>query len=89
LRPRERQLRSVQAEVRAGKAELEASQSRLRAQQAVVADSNPPARQPAHPIAEHPVLRVSVLDKLKRAIEAQLGSNQPKQRTTRHHRQQR
>jgi len=73
----ERQLSVVQAEVRAGKAELEASQSRLRAQQAVVADSNRQLGNLRTQLQSIAVLRVSVLDKLKRAIEAQLGRASP------------
>jgi chemotaxis protein MotB len=69
----ERQLRSVQDEVRAGKAELEASQGRLRVQQAVVADSNRQLGNLRAQLQSIAVLRVSVLEKLKTAIEAQLG----------------
>jgi chemotaxis protein MotB len=73
----ERQLRSVQDEVRAGKAELEASQGRLRVQQAVVADSNRQLGNLRAQLQSIAVLRVSVLDKLKRAIETQLGRTSP------------
>ena len=73
----ERQLRSVQAEVQAGRAELEASQRRLREQQVVVADSNRQLGNLRTQLQSIAVLRVSVLDKLKRAIETQLGRPSP------------
>jgi len=69
----ERQLRSVQAEVQAGRAELEISQRRLREQQAVVTDSNRQLVTLRAQLQSIAVLRVSVLEKLKSAIEAQLG----------------
>jgi chemotaxis protein MotB len=69
----ERQLKSVQAEVLAGRAELAASQRRLLDQQAVVADSNRQLGNLRAQLQSIAVLRVSVLDKLKTAIEAQLG----------------
>jgi chemotaxis protein MotB len=70
----ERQLESVQAEVQAGRAELAASQRRLLDQQAMVADSNRQLGNLRTQLQSIAVLRVSVLDKLKSAIEAQLGS---------------
>ena len=69
----ERQLKSVQAEVQAGRAELAASRRRLLDQQAVVADSNRQLGNLRSQLQSIAVLRVSVLDKLKSAIEAQLG----------------
>jgi len=69
----EHQLKSVQAEVQAGRAELAASQRRLLDQQAVVADSNRQLGNLRSQLQSIAVLRVSVLDKLKSAIEAQLG----------------
>ena len=69
----ERQLRSVQAEVQAGRAELAASQRRLQDQQVVVADSNRQLGNLRAQLQSIAVLRVSVLEKLKTAIEAQLG----------------
>jgi chemotaxis protein MotB len=69
----ERQLRLVQAEVQAGRAELDASQRKLREQQVVVADSNRQLGNLRAQLQSIAVLRVSVLEKLKRAIETQLG----------------
>jgi chemotaxis protein MotB len=69
----ELQLRSVRLEVQAGRAELETSQRRLRDQQAVVADGNRQLGNLRAQLQSIAVLRVSVLDKLKSAIEAQLG----------------
>jgi len=69
----ERQLRSVQAEVLAGRAELAASQGMLRNQQALVADSNQQLSTLRTQLQGIAVLRVSVLNKLKTAIEAELG----------------
>jgi chemotaxis protein MotB len=69
----ERQLKTVQAEVQAGRAELAVSQRRLQDQQAVVADSNRQLGNLRAQLQSIAVLRVSVLDKLKTAIEAQLG----------------
>jgi chemotaxis protein MotB len=69
----ERQLKSVQAEVQAGRVELAASQRRLLDQQVVVADSNRQLGNLRSQLQSIAVLRVSVLDKLKSAIEAQLG----------------
>jgi chemotaxis protein MotB len=73
----ERELRSVQAEVLAGKAELAASQSKLREQQIVVADSNRQLGNLRTQLQSIAVLRLSVLEKLKSAIETQLGRTSP------------
>ena len=73
----ERELRSVQAEVLAGKAELAASQSKLREQQMVVADSNRQLGTLRTQLQSIAVLRLSVLEKLKSAIETQLGRTSP------------
>ena len=73
----ERELRSVQAEVLAGKAELAASQSNLREQQMVVADSNRQLGTLRTQLQSIAVLRLSVLEKLKTAIETQLGRTSP------------
>jgi chemotaxis protein MotB len=67
----------VQAEVQAGRAELDLSQARLRAQQAVVADSNRQLGTLRAQLQSIAVLRISVLDKLKTAIETQLGRSSP------------
>jgi Outer membrane protein and related peptidoglycan-associated (lipo)proteins len=69
----ELQLRTVQAEVQAGRAELEISQRRLREQQVVVADSNRQLGTLRAQLQSIAVLRISVLEKLKSAIETQLG----------------
>jgi chemotaxis protein MotB len=69
----ERQLKTVQAEVQAGRAELIASQRKLQDQQAVVADSNRQLGNLRSQLQSIAVLRISVLEKLKTAIEAQLG----------------
>jgi chemotaxis protein MotB len=69
----ELQLRSVQAELRAGRAELDISQRRLREQQVVVADSTRQLGTLRAQLQSIAVLRVSVLEKLKTAIETQLG----------------
>lgn len=69
----ELQLRSVQAELQAGRAELDISQRRLREQQLVVADSNRQLGTLRAQLQSIAVLRVSVLEKLKTAIETQLG----------------
>ena len=73
----ELRLRAVQAELQAGRAELDASQRKLRDQQAVVADSNRQLGNLRSQLRSIAVLRVSVLDKLKTAIEAQLGRTGP------------
>jgi len=73
----ERQLKSVQAEVLAGRAELDVSQRRLRDQQAVVADGNRQLGNLRAQLQSIAVLRISVLEKLKSAIEAQLGHGSP------------
>jgi chemotaxis protein MotB len=73
----ERELRSVQAEVLAGKAELAASQGKLREQQMVVADSNRQLGTLRTQLQSIAVLRLSVLEKLKSAIETQLGRTSP------------
>jgi chemotaxis protein MotB len=73
----ERQLKSVQAEVQAGRAELAASQRHLLDQQAVVADSHRQLGNLRAQLQSIAVLRVSVLEKLKTAIEAQLGRTGP------------
>ena len=73
----ERELRSVQAEVLAGKAELAASQGKLREQQMVVADSNRQLGTLRTQLQSIAVLRLSVREKLKSAIETQLGRTSP------------
>ena len=69
----ESELKALRTEIQARRSELDVSQARLRDQQAVIADSNrqlDTLRQQLQSIA---VLRVSVLNKLKQAIQAELG----------------
>lgn len=73
----EKQLGSLQTELLAGRAELAASQGRLRAQQALVDDSNRQLGTLRTQLQSIAVLRVSVLNKLKTAIEAELGHTGP------------
>lgn len=70
----ERQLRLVQSEVLAGKAQLAASQARLTEQQVLVAESNRQLGNLRAQLQSMAVLRVSVLNKLKSAIETELGA---------------
>ncbi len=72
-----RELEKVRAEVAIGKRELEASRFMLRDQQATIAESNRQLGTLRTQLQNIAVLRVSVLEKLKNAIEAQLGSSHP------------
>jgi chemotaxis protein MotB len=63
----------MQADLQRSAAELAVSQMRLRDQQAVVADSNRQLGVLRSQLQGIAVLRMSVLDKLKRAIEAELS----------------
>ena len=69
----ERQLRMVQADVQAGRAQLAVSEAKLGEQQALVVESNRQLGNLRAQLTNIAVLRVSVLNKLKAAIEAQLG----------------
>jgi len=69
----ELQLRGLRLELAAGRAELAASQARLREQEAIVADSTRQLGNLRSQLSNIAVLRVTVLNKLKAAIEAQLG----------------
>jgi chemotaxis protein MotB len=69
----ERQLRSLRLDLDAGRAQLAASQAQLGEQQALVAESNRQLGNLRAQLTNLAVLRVSVLNKLKAAIEAQLG----------------
>jgi chemotaxis protein MotB len=69
----EQQLGVLRGQIQAGRAELDASRARLRDQQAIVADSSRQLDQMRAQLQNIAVLRVSVLDKLKQAIEAELG----------------
>jgi chemotaxis protein MotB len=71
----ERQLRGVQAEVLAGRTQLMASQAKLAEQQAVIADSDRQLGNLRFQLQSIAVLRVSVLNKLKAAIDAELGAS--------------
>jgi chemotaxis protein MotB len=70
----EQQLQDVRAQLARGRAELEASNAELRAQGAVIADSNRQLDAVKSQLQSIAVLRVSVLNKVKQAIEAELGS---------------
>jgi chemotaxis protein MotB len=70
----EQQLRSLRAQLDTGRAELEASKARLRDQQAIVAESSRELDTVRSRLQSIAVLRVSVLNKLKQAMEAELGS---------------
>lgn len=70
-----RDLEKVRAEVAIGKKELEASRFLLRDQQSTIAESNRQLGTLRTQLQNIAVLRVSVLEKIKNAIEAQLGSS--------------
>jgi chemotaxis protein MotB len=69
----QRQLIGLQAELDARRAELATAQVRLHEQQALVADSTRQLGNLRSQLSNIAVLRVTVLNKLKAAIEAQLG----------------
>jgi chemotaxis protein MotB len=71
----EQQLRLVQAELMAGKAQLATSQSQVTEQQALIANSNQQLGILRSQLQSIAVLRVSVLNKLKSAIEAELAKS--------------
>lgn len=73
----EHQLRDLHAEIEAGRAALAASQSKLQEQQAVLAESDLQLNTLRSQLQSIAVLRVAVLNKLKAALEAQLGSSSP------------
>jgi chemotaxis protein MotB len=68
-------LRRTKAEVDADKAALAVSQERLHGQEAVIAESNRQLGTLREALESIAVLRVDVLNKLKKAIEAELGPN--------------
>jgi len=72
----EKALAKVRAEVVIGQNELIASKHLLADQQATIADSNRQLGNLRAQLQNIAVLRVSVLEKLKNAIEAQLGAGQ-------------
>jgi chemotaxis protein MotB len=69
----ERQLRGLGNELESRKAQLNAAQARMAEQQALVADSTRQLGNLRSQLSNIAVLRVTVLNKLKAAIEAQLG----------------
>jgi chemotaxis protein MotB len=69
----QRQLLLLQNELAAGRAELATAQVRMREQQALVADSTRQLGNLRSQLSNIAMLRVTVLNKLKAAIEAQLG----------------
>ncbi|MGH7294465.1 MAG: OmpA family protein [Polyangiaceae bacterium] len=70
----ELELGSLHEEIQAGKADLAASQARLSNQQAVIADSDRQLDALRARLQSIAVLRVSVLGRIKQALEAQLGT---------------
>jgi chemotaxis protein MotB len=69
----QQQLRALGSEIQASRAALVASQARLRDQQAIITDSNLQLDALRGQLQSIAVLRVSVLGKLKQAIEVELG----------------
>lgn len=69
----EKQLRAVRMDLDLGRAQLALAQSKVNEQQALVAESNRQLGNLRAQLTNLAVLRVSVLNKLKAAIEAQLG----------------
>lgn len=67
------ELNRTAAEVAAGRAALRASTDRLRDQESVIADSNRQLETLRNQLQSIAVLRVDVLNKLKQAIESELG----------------
>jgi chemotaxis protein MotB len=74
----EAQLGTLRAEIQSGRAELDASRARLRDQHAVISDNNRQLDTLRSQLQSIAVLRVAVLDKLKAAIEAELGPTNPR-----------
>ncbi|HEX3345419.1 MAG TPA: OmpA family protein, partial [Polyangiaceae bacterium] len=71
------QLQALRGEIQAGKAQLATSEAKLQEQQAVVAASDRQLDALRTQLQSIAVLRVGVLNKLKQAIEAQLGAADP------------
>jgi len=69
----ERQLRALRLDLDEGRAQLAIAQAKVGEQQALVAESNRQLGNLRAQLTNLAVLRVSVLNKLKAAIEAQLG----------------
>ncbi len=74
----EQQLRTLQNDIRAGRAELATSQAKLRGQESVITDTNRQLDDLRSQLQSIAVLRVAVLNRLKQAIEAQLGKADPR-----------
>jgi chemotaxis protein MotB len=74
LRAMDDTLRRTSAEVESGKAALATSRDKLHAQETIIADSNRQLGDVRSQLQAIAVLRVDVLEKLKQAIEAELGS---------------
>jgi chemotaxis protein MotB len=70
----ELRLRSLEDQLRRTSAEVAASQDKLHAQEGVIADSNRQLDSLRAQLQSVAVLRVGVLNRLKQAIEAELGS---------------
>jgi chemotaxis protein MotB len=73
----EQELRGLRAEIEARKTELAASQARLAEQQTRITDTDRQLDTLRSRLQSIAVLRVGVLNKLKDAIEAQLGPSNP------------
>jgi chemotaxis protein MotB len=74
----EQQLHTLRDEIRAGRASLASSQAKLHDQEGVLSDTNRQLDELRDQLQGIAVLRVSVLNKLKQAIEAQLGATNPR-----------
>jgi chemotaxis protein MotB len=73
----EQQLRELRSEIAAGRADLTASQAKLHAQDAALADRSAQVDTLRSQLQSIAVLRVGVLQKLRQALEAQLGTSNP------------
>ncbi len=71
------ELASLRGEIRAGQAALATSREELRGQQAIVADSNRQLDALRSQLQSAAVVRVSVLQKVKQALETELGPTGP------------
>ncbi|HEX8795087.1 MAG TPA: OmpA family protein [Polyangiaceae bacterium] len=70
----EQQLDTLRVEIAAGRADLAASQAKLKGQEDVIADSNRQLDALRSQLQSIAVLRVGVLQKVRQALEAELGS---------------
>ncbi len=71
----EQQLRGLRAQIERGTTQLAESQARLRHQQEILAENDRQLGDVRAQLQSIAVLRVSVLGKLKQAVEAELGAN--------------